>query len=96
MENRRKKKIITAFFVFLGLMWLCTVISKSIYSSQLPIVSTVSAEQKYIEHIVQTDGIVVAGDKKPVTTVSGLRVESLTVQAGDNVEEGDVVFTVDT
>ncbi len=96
MENRRKKKIITAFFVFLGLMWLCTVISKSIYSSRLPIVSTVSAEQKYIEHIVQTDGIVVAGDKKPVTTVSGLRVESLTVQAGDSVEEGDVVFTVDT
>lgn len=76
-------------------MWLCTVISKSIYASRLPIVSTESIEQKYVEHIVQADGIVVAGDKNPVTALSGLRVDKLMVQVGDRIEEGDVIFTVD-
>lgn len=95
LESNRKNKIAIGFFVFLGFMWLCTVISKSIYASRLPIVSTESIEQKYVEHIVQIDGIVVAGDKNPVTTLSGLRVDKLMVQVGDRVEEGDVIFTVD-
>ena len=95
MGEKRKKKIVAAFYIFLGFMWLCTVISKSIYVSQLPIVSTKSIEQKYVEHIVQVDGIVVAGNKNSVTTLSGLRVNNLMVQAGDRVEEGDVIFTVD-
>ncbi len=76
-------------------MWLCTVISKSIYASKLPIVSTESIEQKYVEHIVKVDGIVIAGEKSPVTAISGLRVEHLSVQVGDSVEEGDVLFTID-
>ena len=95
MKGSRKKKIIIGFYIFLGFMWLCTVISKAIYASHLPIVSTESIGQKYVEHIVETDGIVVAGDKNPVTTLSGLRVEKLMVQTGDRVEEGDVIFTVD-
>ena len=95
MESNRKKKIIVGFFVFLGLMWLCTVVSKSIYASELPIVSTESIEKKYVEHTVQADGIVVAGDKNSVTALSGLRIDKLAVQVGDQVEEGDVLFTID-
>ncbi len=95
MEDKRKKKIVTGFIVFLAAMWLCTVISKSIYVSRLPIVSTESIESKYVEHVVNVDGIVVAGEKNPVTALSGLRVEKLMVQVGDQVEEGDVLFTID-
>lgn len=95
MESNRKNKIMIGFLVFLGMMWLCTVISKSIYASRLPIVLTESAESKYVEHTVEADGIVVAGDKIPVTALSGLRVDKILVQAGDRVEEGDVLFTVD-
>ena len=95
LEGNRKKKIVVGFFVFLGLMWLCTVISKSIYASKLPIVSTESIEKKYVEHTVQVDGIVVAGDKNSVTALGGLRVDKLAVQVGDRVEEGDVLFTID-
>lgn len=91
----RKRKIALSFFIFMGLMWLCTVISKGIYASKLPIVTVTRAEQKYIEHLVTVDGIIVAGSKIPVTVLSGLRVEKLMVQAGDLVEEGDVLFTVD-
>lgn len=95
MKRNRKKQIIIAFYVFLGFMWLCTVISKAVYTSRLPIVSTESIVQKYVEHIVEVDGIVIAGDKIPVTALGGLRVEKLMVQTGDRVEEGDVIFTVD-
>ena len=95
MEDKRKKRIVAGFFVFLAAMWLCTVISKSIYASRLPIVSTESIESKYVEHIVNVDGIVVAGEKNPVTALGGLRIEKLMVQVGDQVEEGDVLFTID-
>jgi len=95
LSGNRKKKIVAGFFIFLVFMWLCTVISKSIYASKLPIVSTESIEQKYVEHIVKADGIVIAGEKSPVTAISGLRVEHLSVQVGDSVEEGDVLFTID-
>ena len=83
------------FCLFLVFMWLCTVISKSIYASKLPIVSTEKVQQKYVEHIVTVDGIVIAGEKSPITALSGLRVEGLAVQVGDQVEEGDVLFTID-
>lgn len=91
----RKKKIIAGFLIFLVFMWLCTVISKSIYASRLPVVTTVQTEQKYIEHIVEAEGIVIAGDKNPITALSGLRIEKVMVQVGDRVEEGDVLFTID-
>lgn len=91
----RKKKIMAGFFIFLSMMWLCTIISKSIYASRLPVVTTVVTEQKYVEHIVEVEGIVVAGDKNPVTALSGLRIDKVMVQAGDRVEEGDVLFTID-
>ncbi|MDE6386862.1 MAG: biotin/lipoyl-binding protein [Lachnospiraceae bacterium] len=95
MSGNRKKKIVAGFFVFLIFMWFCTVTSKSIYASKLPIVATESIQQKYVEHIVKVDGIVIAGEKSPVTALSGLRVENLAVQVGDQVEEGDVLFTID-
>lgn len=91
----RKRRIIAGFFIFLAFMWLCTVISKSIYASRLPVVTTVETEQKYVEHIVEVEGIVVAGDKNPVTALSGLRIDKVMVQVGDRVEEGDVLFTID-
>lgn len=91
----RKKKIIVSFCIFMGFMWLCTVVSKSIYASKLPVVSVTQIEQKYVEHIVEVEGIVVAGDKNPITALSGLRVDKVMVQVGDRVEEGDVLFTVD-
>lgn len=91
----RKKKIIAGFLIFLAFMWLCTIISKSIYASRLPVVTTVKTEQKYIEHIVEVEGIVIAGDKNPITALGGLRIEKVMVQVGDRVEEGDVLFTID-
>ena len=91
----RKKKIVIGFLIFMAFMWLCTVISKSIYASRLPIISVEQIEQKYIEHIVEVEGIVIAGDKLPVTALGGLRIDKVMVQVGDRIEEGDVLFSVD-
>lgn len=94
MEKRRKK-IVAGLAVFMALMWVCTLVSKSIYAQQLPMVTTTRTEAKYIEHIVEAEGIVEAGAKLPVTVLSGLRVEELVVHTGDQVEESDLLFTVD-
>lgn len=89
------KKVAASFAVFLGLMLVCTVVSKSIYAYRLPMVTTCIPESKYVEHTVKAEGIVVAGGEKPVTYLSGLRIDSMPVHVGDRVKEGDVLFTVD-
>lgn len=93
--DKRRKKIVAGLAFFMAFMWLCTLVSKSIYASKLPMVSTTRAESKYIEHIVEAEGIVEAGAKLPVAVLSGLRVEEIAVHTGDKVEEGDLLFTVD-
>lgn len=93
--DKRKKRIVTGLAVFMVFMWLCTLISKSIYASRLPMVSTCTMDSKYIEHVVEAEGIVEAGSKLPVTVLGGLRVTTVSVRAGDRVEEGDLLFTVD-
>ncbi len=90
-----KKKAVTGFILFLAGMWICTLISKSVYTSKLPVVNTASPESKYIEHRVEAEGIVIEGGKQAVTALSGLRVESVTVRVGDKIEEGDILFQVD-
>lgn len=93
MEKNRKW--IRLFLIFLAVMWLLTIISKSIYVSGLTRVKTDVLSRKYIEHIVEADGIVLAGAETAVNVLAGLRVERIAVQKGDAVKEGDVLFTVD-
>ena len=93
--NKTKKKIGAGLALFLVFMWLCTLISKSVYASRLPMVTTCRTDSKYIEHVVEAEGIVEAGSKLPVTVLGGLRVAEVFVQNGDRVEEGDLLFTVD-
>lgn len=95
INNERLKKWCMAFAAFLVFMWICTIISKSIYVSKLPLVKAQTQDKKYVEHIVEAEGIVTAGGECAVNTVPGLRVSALYVQAGDLVAEGDLLFCVD-
>lgn len=90
-----RKRVLAGFIVFMGAMWICTLVSKSLYTTRLPVVNTVMPEEKYVEHIVEVEGIVVEGGKQAVSALSGLRVKDLMVHVGDRVEEGDVLFTID-
>ncbi len=94
--RRRMEKWMKIFVIFLAFVWLCTIISKSIYVSGLPMVKTDTASKKYVEHIVNTDGIVTAGGEIAVNTQAGLRVDKIYVHEGDAVQAGDVLFTIDT
>ncbi len=93
--GRRRNRILRGLGIFLALMFVCMLVSKSIYASQLPIVTTIAPESKYIEHTVAVEGIVVEGASQAVMALPGLRVESVQVQIGDHVEEGDVLFRLD-
>ncbi|MDO4303377.1 MAG: biotin/lipoyl-binding protein [Bacillota bacterium] len=95
MNNQNMKKLLMGFAIFMMFMLVCTLISKSIYAYRLPMVSTIVPESKYVEHIVEADGIIVAGGEKPVTCLPGLRIDSVQVHVGDRVEEGDVLFRID-
>ncbi|MDE7248687.1 MAG: HlyD family secretion protein [Lachnospiraceae bacterium] len=95
MNNQRIKRITICFAVFLILMLVCTVISKSVYAYQLPMVSTLSPEEKYVEHTVEAEGIVIAGGERAVTYFPNLRIDSVLVHVGDRVEEGDILLQID-
>ncbi len=95
MSRRRLEKWGKIFLIFLAFVWLCTIISKSIYVSGLTVVKTDTPSKKYVEHIVEADGIVTTGGEIAVNTLSGLRVDRLYVMQGDEVKAGDVLFTVD-
>lgn len=94
MSRKRLEKWAKIFLVFLAFVWLCTIISKSIYVSGLTVVKTDTPSKKYVEHVVEADGIVTTGGEIAVNTLSGLRVDRLYVMQGDEVKAGDVLFTV--
>lgn len=91
----KEKKIVAGFFVFLLLMWVCTLVSKSIYASKLPQVTVQEPEKRRIEHIVESEGIIKQGGEMAVNILAGIRVEKIYVRQGDAVEEGSLLLTLD-
>lgn len=95
LQNSKYKKWTAAFAIFLAFMWICTVISKSIYVSGLPMVQAETPAKKFVEHLVEAEGIVIEGGKQAVTVLDGLRIENIYVQRGDRIEEGAPLFLID-
>ncbi|MCI8930075.1 MAG: hypothetical protein HFI01_08520 [Lachnospiraceae bacterium] len=96
IKMKRKEKIAAGLAVFFVLMWICTLVSKSIYASKLPRVNTVNPEKRRIEHLVEAEGIVKQGSDVAVHTLPGMRVMKICVRVGDEVEEGSELFWLDT
>ncbi len=76
-------------------MWICTLVSKSIYASKLPQVNYSTIEKKKIEHIVEVDGILTQGSERAIHSIAGLRVEKILTRIGDKVEQDDILFQLD-
>ncbi len=96
IKMKRKEKIAAGLAVFFVLMWICTLVSKSIYASKLPRENTVNPEKRRIEHLVEAEGIVKQGSDVAVHTLPGMRVMKICVRVGDEVEEGSELFWLDT
>lgn len=95
IKMKRKEKIAAGLAVFFVLMWICTLVSKSIYASKLPRVNTVNPEKRRIEHLVEAEGIVKQGSDVAVHTLPGMRVMKICVRVGDEVEKGSELFWLD-
>ncbi len=92
----RRKKWIIGFGIFIVIMVLFTIISKSIYANTLPIVETCNPEEKYIEHAIKEEGIVVAGGEISVSILPNMLISSMHVQVGDSIKAGDPFLQIDT
>lgn len=94
-EIKKRKKTVLAFGGFLLLMFLGSIVSKGVYASGLPQVSTTTPVRTSIIHTVEAEGSVRQGRESALNAVSGLRVETIYVRIGDTVNPGDVLFDVD-
>ena len=92
---RRQKNKIRAFGIFLVFMLLCTLISKSVYASGLPQVSTSVPGASALAHTVEAEGIVEAGRETAATVLSGLRCDTVLVHEGDHVDTETALFQVE-
>ncbi len=92
---RRQKNKIRAFGAFLAFMLLCTLISRSVYASGLPQVSTEKPAVSALAHTAEAEGIVEAGRETAVTALSGLRCGNVLVHTGDRVDPETPLFQAD-
>lgn len=92
---KRQRKILAAFAAFLMFMFLCTLISRSVYASKLPQVTVETPRRMAISHTVKAEGIVHQGREYAVTALSGLRVRTVYASVGDRVTEETLLFDLD-
>lgn len=93
---KKQKKILTAFGIFLGLMFMCTLISRVVYASRLPQVTVDTPSRMAINHTVEAEGIVSQGREYAVTSLAGLRVRTVYTYVGERVTPETLLFDLDT
>lgn len=93
---KKQKKILAAFGGFFALMFLGTLVSRAVYASGLTQVETETPRRMSLAHQVEASGIVREGQEYAVHTLAGLRVRTVYVQVGERVEEGTLLFDLDT
>lgn len=95
-----KQKLIRSIFLFLGMLLICTILSKSIYSYLLPVVSTTKVhsgmvEVKYIATgKVGIDEEALENQKVTLMPNMGGKVIEVLKQEGEVVQQGDVICRI--
>lgn len=92
---KKQKKTAAAFGIFLGLMFLCTLISRAVYASGLPQITTRKPERTALIHRVEAEGIVQQGREYAVNALSGLRCRTVHARVGDKVTTKTLLFEID-
>lgn len=93
--GKRRKKAVKVFLGFLGVMGVCTGVSRGIYAYQMPQVETGQAAGKSISHMISVSGVVEAVRERDVVVEEGVRVQEVCVKAGEKVKKGTVLMRVD-
>ena len=90
-----RKKVLLGLGIFLGVMLLCTLVSRGIYASMLPQVTLEQPRRSSIAHRVSAEGNVRQGRELAQTVKAGIRVSEVLVVAGDSVTAGQPLFLLD-
>lgn len=93
--KKNKKGIWKLTGLFFAGMVLFTILSRAAYQQGTAVVSTTKPTGGVIAYTVETTGRIVENQELAVTTEAGLRVSSVLVSEGQQVAQGDVLFTLD-
>ncbi len=97
MEEEKKKKrgwVKDAAIIFLVVLLVLTFFSNTILNRSLPEVATVYVQEGTITNKVRGTGTVTARENYDVTIDQTRKVQSVLVRVGDEVNVGDVLFTL--
>ena len=83
------------FAILLAVILFFTVVSRVAASFTVPQVTVAETGSGKIGHDVTANGMVEAAGEQAVCTLPDLLVAQVSVHAGERVEEGDLLFTVD-
>lgn len=93
---KSQKRAIMGFALFLAFMAVCTLVTKGIYKSGLARVTTDTPRKQSIYHEITASGTIKAGQEYGIYLSKGLRVNTIFVQPGDKVAQGDILFQIET
>ena len=91
----KQKRWVRIAVVFFALMIVLTIFSRAASSAVKAHVSVVKASRQKISHEIQLDGSVEAKNYFLQYVPAGLMVTGVQASAGQQMEAGDVIFTVD-
>jgi multidrug efflux pump subunit AcrA (membrane-fusion protein) len=97
MEEEKKKKrgwVKDAAIIFLAVLLVLTFFSNTILNRSLPEVATVYVQEGTITSKVRGTGTVTARENYEVTIEQTRKVQSVLARVGDEVNVGDVLFTL--
>ena len=93
--KKEKRGIWKAVAIFFAAMIVFTLLSRVVYQRGTAVVKTAVPKPGTISHTVRLTGKTEENQVLAVTTVAGLRVGSVAVHEGQQVEQGQVLFTLD-
>ena len=93
--KKEKRGIWKAVALFFAAMIVFTLLSRVVYQRGTAVVKTAAPKPGTISHTVRLTGKTEENQVLAVTTVAGLRVGSVAVHEGQQVEQGQVLFTLD-
>lgn len=89
-----KRKVVTATAALLAVMLMFTLISKSVYAYQLPQITTEEARKRTVGREINLSGFVSQSREYAESVLPSIRVDTVNVGRGDEIEEGTLLFTL--
>lgn len=93
--KKEKSRIWKLAGIFFAGMMMFTLLSRAAYQHGTAVVTTASPSSGTITHTVSLTGKTLQNQEQAVTTVAGLRIAGVCVNEGQQVNRGDVLFTLD-